>query len=92
GGRESAPISLVLEAAREPGTRPLTRPSLRTIGWAPSPHHKGGATTMGTITGQCVGIDISEDSLDVYLHPAGTEVRLPHSDEGTATLIALLRE
>jgi transposase len=47
---------------------------------------------MGTVTGQCVGIDISEDFLDVYLHPAGKEVRLPHNDEGTATLVALLRE
>ena len=27
--------------------------------------------TMGTVTGQCVGIDISEDFLNVYLHPAG---------------------
>src|SRR4051812_25258410 len=26
---------------------------------------------MGTATGQSVGIDISEDFLDVYLHPAG---------------------
>ena len=47
---------------------------------------------MGTVTGQSVGIDISEDFLDVYLHPAGKEVRLPHNDEGTAALIALLRE
>ena len=47
---------------------------------------------MGTVTGQCVGIDISEDFLDVYLHPAGKEGRLPHNDEGTASLLALLRE
>ena len=47
---------------------------------------------MGTVTGQSVGIDISEDFLDVYLHPAGREVRIPHNDEGTATLIAMLRE
>jgi transposase len=47
---------------------------------------------MSTDTGQSVGIDISEDFLDVYLHPAGKEVRLPHNDEGTATLISLLRE
>ena len=47
---------------------------------------------MGSVTGQCVGIDISEDFLDVYLHPAGKEVRFPHSDEGSASLIALLRE
>ena len=47
---------------------------------------------MSPVTGQCVGIDISEDFLDVYLHPAGKEVRLPHSDEGTASLLALLRE
>jgi transposase len=47
---------------------------------------------MSTDTGQSVGIDISEDFLDVYLHPAGKEVRLPHNDEGTATLIALLRD
>jgi transposase len=47
---------------------------------------------MGTVTGQCVGIDISEDFLDVYLHPVGKEVRLPHNDEGTASLLALLRE
>ena len=47
---------------------------------------------MSPVIGQCVGIDISEDFLDVYLHPAGKEVRIPHSDEGTASLIALLRE
>src|SRR5215207_4546730 len=47
---------------------------------------------MSPVTGQCVGIDISEDFLDVYLHPAGKEVRLPHSDEGAASLIALLRD
>jgi transposase len=47
---------------------------------------------MSTVTGQCVGIDISEDFLDVYLHPAGKEVRLPHNDEGIASLLALLRE
>jgi transposase len=46
---------------------------------------------MGTVTGQSVGIDISEDSLDVYLHPAGKEVRLPHDDEGTGSLLELLR-
>ena len=34
---------------------------------------------MGTVTGQSVGIDISEDFLDVYLHPAGKEVRLSQS-------------
>src|SRR3954454_15136050 len=92
GGREAALTSFVLEAARQPGTRPLTRPSLRTIGWAPSPHHKGGATTMGTVTGQSVRIDISEDFLDVFFHPAGKEVRLPHNDEGIASLLALLHE
>ena len=47
---------------------------------------------MSTVTGQSVGIDISEDFLDVYLHPAGKEVRLPHNDEGTASLLALLRD
>ncbi len=47
---------------------------------------------MGTVTGQSVGIDISEDFLDVYLHPAGKEVRLPHNDEGTAALLAQLRD
>ena len=47
---------------------------------------------MSTVTGQSVGIDISEDFLDVYLHPAGKEVRLPHNDEGTAALLALLRD
>ena len=47
---------------------------------------------MSPVPGQCVGIDISEDFLDVYLHPAGKEVRLPHDDEGTASLLALLRE
>lgn len=46
---------------------------------------------MGTTTGQSVGIDISEDFLDVHLHPAGKEVRLPHNDEGTASLLELLR-
>src|SRR3954463_1241520 len=91
-GRESAHTSLAPEAAREPGTRPPARPSLRTIGGAPSPHHKGGVATMGTVTGQSVGIDISEEFLDVFLHPAGKEVRLPHSDEGIASLLALLRE
>src|SRR5262249_19767786 len=76
GGRESAPTSLVPEAAPQPGTRPLIRPSLRTIGWALSPHHKGRATTMGRVTGQSVGNDVSEDFLDVHLHPAGKDVRL----------------
>jgi hypothetical protein len=47
---------------------------------------------MSTVPGQCVGIDISEDFLDVYLHPAGKEIRLPHNDAGTAALVALLRE
>jgi transposase len=47
---------------------------------------------MSPVTGQCVGIDISEEFLDVYLHPARKEVRLPHSDGGTASLVALLRE
>ena len=47
---------------------------------------------MSPVTGQCVGIDISEDFLDVYLHPVGKEVRIPHSDEGSASLVALLRE
>ena len=47
---------------------------------------------MGTVTGQSVGIDISEDFLDVFLHPVGKEVRLPHSDEGITSLIVLLRE
>ncbi len=47
---------------------------------------------MSPVPSQCVGIDISEESLDIYLHPVGKEVRLPHSDEGTASLIALLRE
>jgi transposase len=46
---------------------------------------------MSPVTGQHVGIDISEDFLDVYLHPAGKEVRLPHNDEGTASLLTLLR-
>jgi transposase len=46
---------------------------------------------MSPVTGQSVGIDISEDFLDVYLHPAGKEVRLPHNDEGTASLLELLR-
>jgi transposase len=46
---------------------------------------------MSPVTGQCVGIDISEDFLDVYLHPAGKEVRLPHNDEATASLLELLR-
>jgi hypothetical protein len=47
---------------------------------------------MSPGTGQCVGIDISEDFVDVYPHPGGKEVRLPHSDEGTAALLALLRD
>ena len=47
---------------------------------------------MSPVTGQSVGIDISEDFLDVYLHPAGKEVRLPHNDEGTASLLALLSD
>ena len=47
---------------------------------------------MCPVPGQCVGIDISEEFLDVYLHPAGKEVRLPHNDEGTASLLALLRD
>jgi transposase len=47
---------------------------------------------MGTVTGQSVGIEISEDFLDVYLHPAGKEVRLPHTGEGIRSLLALLRK
>ncbi len=47
---------------------------------------------MGTVTGQSVGIDVSEDFLDVYLHPVGKELRVPNNDEGTASLLALLRE
>src|SRR5262245_40517096 len=47
---------------------------------------------MCTVAGQSVGIDIREDFLDVSFHPVGTEVRLPHNDEGTAALLALLRE
>jgi transposase len=47
---------------------------------------------MSPVTGQCVGIDISEDFLDVYLHPEGKEVRFPHNDEGIAALLALLRD
>jgi hypothetical protein len=47
---------------------------------------------MGTVTGQSIGIDISEDFLDVYLHPGGKVVRLPYNDEGTTSLLALLRE
>src|SRR5262249_54297281 len=47
---------------------------------------------MSTVNGQCVGIDISEDFLDVYLHPAGKEVRLSHNDEGTEALLVLLRD
>jgi transposase len=47
---------------------------------------------MGRVAGQSVGIDNSEDFLDVYLHPEGKEVRLPHGDEGTASLLALVRD
>lgn len=47
--------------------------------------------TMGKATGQSVGIDIIEDFLDVHLHPAGKEARLPHNDEGTASLLTHLR-
>jgi hypothetical protein len=89
---KSAHTSLVLGAARQPGTRPLARPSLRTIGWAESPRHKGGAATTSPVPSQCVGIDISEEFLDVYLDPVGKEMRLPHSDERTASLIAVRRE
>ena len=48
---------------------------------------------MGTVTGQSVGIDISEDSLDVYLHPAGKEVRAPTQRRGhRVTARVLLRD
>lgn len=47
---------------------------------------------MGMDTGQRVGIDISEDFLDSYLHPAGKELRIPHNDEGIASLVELHRE
>jgi hypothetical protein len=47
---------------------------------------------MSPVTGQCIGIDISEQFLDVYVHPVGKEVRFPHSDEGIASLLALLRD
>jgi hypothetical protein len=36
-----------------------------------SPHHKGGAKTMSADTRQSVGIDFSEDFLDVYLTRRG---------------------
>jgi hypothetical protein len=46
---------------------------------------------MSTATGQSVGIDVSEQHLDVYLHPAGLERRLPYTAEGVESLIELLR-
>jgi transposase len=46
---------------------------------------------MSTVSGQCVGIDICEQSLDVYVHPVGKEVQFPHSEEGIASLLTPLR-
>jgi transposase len=46
---------------------------------------------MSTATGQSVGIDVSEQHLDVHLHPAGLERRLPYTAEGVESLIELLR-
>ena len=47
---------------------------------------------MCPVPGQSVGIDISEQFLDVYVHPVGKEVRFPHSEGGIAALLALLRD
>lgn len=44
---------------------------------------------MSTTAGQSVGIDISENFLDIHLHPGGKEVRLSQ-DEGTAALLEML--
>ena len=41
---------------------------------------------------QCVGVDISKDTFDVYLHPAGVARRLPNDKVGLAMLIAWLRD
>lgn len=46
---------------------------------------------MSTANGQSVGIDVSEQSLDVHLHPAGLERRLPYTLEGITSLIDLLK-
>lgn len=46
---------------------------------------------MGTVTGQSVGIDVSEDFLDIHINPAGAERRLPYTAEGMASLVGLLK-
>lgn len=46
---------------------------------------------MSTATGQSVGIDVSEKHLDVHLHPAGVDHRMPYTNEGTESLIEVLK-
>ena len=46
---------------------------------------------MSAATGQSVGIDVSEQHLDVHIHPAGVERRLPYTAEGTGSLIEMLK-
>jgi transposase len=41
---------------------------------------------------QSVGVDISKDTLDVYLHPTGTARRFANTRAGRSELIAWLRE
>jgi transposase len=46
---------------------------------------------VSTATSQSVGIDVSEQYLDIHLHPAGLDRRLPYNAEGTEALIELLK-
>jgi len=46
---------------------------------------------MTSMIAQSVGVDISKDTLDVYLHPAGVAQRIANNPAGLRKLIAYLR-
>ncbi len=47
---------------------------------------------MTQIIAQSVGIDISKDTLDIHLHPAGIAKRLANDAKGIKSLLAWLCE
>lgn len=46
---------------------------------------------MSSMIAQCVGVDISKDTLDVHLHPAGAARRFTNDRKGCSALIAWLK-
>jgi len=52
--------------------------------------YKDGELTMNKLSKQYVGVDISEDHLDVYVHPLGQMRRLRHDDQGMLDLVSWL--